>query len=118
MPGVAVLCLSYALYSLGNLATHGQLYMIDTQSARERVVSEVPSVDAALLDTVHNYLLRHNAYVKGFVTMKEKQEEEDRLARRANRQPRELKLLFSMDEKVCQQAVENEFQSNRNLGTL
>jgi hypothetical protein len=64
-------------------------------------MSVVSVVDSAIVDAIHNYLRRHNDYVKGFVTMKEKQEEEDRLARRANRQPRELKLLFSLDEKVC-----------------
>jgi hypothetical protein len=75
--------------------------MIDTQSARERIMSEVPNVDSSITGAFHKYLLRHNDYVKGYVTMKEKQEEEDRAARRARRQPRELKLLFSMDEKVC-----------------
>lgn len=74
--------------------------MIDTQSARERIMSEVQAVDAAIINAFHKYLLRHNDYVKGFVTMKEKQDEEENAARRARRQPRELKLLFSMDEKV------------------
>jgi hypothetical protein len=79
--------------------------MIDTQSARERIMSELPTVDAAITDAFHKYLLRHNDYVQGYVTMKEKQEEEERAARRARRQPRELKLLFSMDEKVCTSAL-------------
>ena len=74
--------------------------MIDTQSARERILSVVPNVDASIIDAFHTYLRRNNAYVKGFLTMKEKNEEEDRIARQSNRQPRELKLLFSMDAMV------------------
>lgn len=83
-----------------NSATHGQLYMIDTQSARERIMSDVPRVDPAIVSAFHKYLLKYNDYVRGYLTMKEKQDEEDRTAKRADRRPKELKLLFSIDEKV------------------
>ena len=64
-------------------------------------MSVVPAVDSSIVDAIHNYMRRHNDYVKGFMTMKEMQDDEDRMARRTHRQPKELKLLFSLDAKVC-----------------
>jgi hypothetical protein len=98
-------CSTRLTNDLRNSATHGQLYMIDTQSARERIMSDVPRVDPAIISAFHKYLLKYNDYVKGYLTMKEKQDEEDRTAKRADRRPKELKLLFSIDEKVSTLAV-------------
>jgi len=74
--------------------------MIDTEAARERVMSQVPDVDSTIIDAFHNYLRGHNAFVKGYLTMKEMKAEEERAARVTNQTPRELKLLFSMDAQV------------------
>ena len=74
--------------------------MIDTEAARQRIMSEVPAVDRGIVNTFHQYLLRHNGFVQGYLTMKEMKEQEEQEARAANRRPKELKLLFSLDEQV------------------
>jgi hypothetical protein len=74
--------------------------MIDTEAARQRITSEVPKVDHGIIAAFHQYLLQYNGFVKGFLTMKEMKDEEEAAARVANRRPKELKLLFSMNEKV------------------
>jgi hypothetical protein len=74
--------------------------MIDTEAARERITSEVPKVDREIIVAFHEYLLQYNGFVRGYMTMKEMKDEEEESARAANRRPKELKLLFSMDEQV------------------
>jgi hypothetical protein len=64
------------------------------------MLSEVPRVQSAIIHAFHDYLRENNAYVQGFLTMKEMLDEENRVARAENREIKELKLLFSLDERV------------------
>jgi hypothetical protein len=86
--------------NLATSASHGQLYMIDSAEARSIITKDVPKVDNTIIDGIHDYLLLHHKYVRGYQTMGEKMRAERRAARDEGREPKELKLLFSLKEHV------------------
>jgi hypothetical protein len=64
----------------------------------------VPKVDKSILEAFHDYMLEHNKYVRGYQTMGEKMRAEKMAARQEGREPKELKLLFSLKEHVSLKA--------------
>ena len=74
--------------------------MIDSAEAREIITKDVPKVNSSIVEAFHDYLLRHHKYVRGYQTMGEKMRAERRAAREEGREPKELKLLFSLKEHV------------------
>jgi hypothetical protein len=74
--------------------------MIDSAEARSIITKDAPKVDNSIIEGIHDYLLQHHKYVRGYQTMGEKIRAERRAARDEGREPKELKLLFSLKEHV------------------
>lgn len=83
-----------------NLASNGQLYFLDTEEARRRRMSSVPSVKNYIISAFDAYLQKNHQYVQGYLTMKDMLKDEERRAASEKRPKRELKLLFSLKEHV------------------
>jgi hypothetical protein len=52
--------------------------MIDSAEARSIITKDVPKVDNTIIDGIHDYLLQHHKYVRGYQTMGEKMRAERR----------------------------------------